>query len=129
VTAANHNTQTDWHLLARVLDQLAVTSPEDAEYQEAPAALARLQHQHEQTREALADFADALNQWDRAYPTDVFGENMTKHESAQVVAALRYGGFTSERVHASWARHIIGSIVESFQPLAALARLDEQEQT
>jgi hypothetical protein len=67
----------------------------------------------EQAEDRIADLEKALHrvrQWCDAYPLDIFRQP-TKEEIKVGVAALQATGvITSDRLHGSWARHILDGV-------------------
>lgn len=80
-------------------------------------AEARLQHFKDCAdtplmRDVLAELdalRDAVDSFDSAYPESVFPE-YGPGELPAAIAAIKAAGVSSERLHASWARHISRSI-------------------
>jgi hypothetical protein len=95
VTAANHNTQTDWQTIRDALDdaEMEIRSsigidPMDEirleEVREAHAAVARLQHQHEQAMAVV----DAARMMVEATPSSAAGWRLTsKHWKQRILDA------------------------------------------
>jgi hypothetical protein len=56
-----------------------------------------------------ARLREALDSFVKAYPESVFPE-YGPGELGEAIAAIKGAGVSSERLHASWARHIVASI-------------------
>lgn len=63
----------------------------------------------------------AVQTWADAYPPDVFPP-LTDDETRAAVALVYQSGISSERLHASWARHIAKCILEDVARLETEAR-------
>lgn len=63
--------------------------------------------------DALEEALHRVRLWCDAYPEDIFTP-LTKEETAAAVAAIRgaIGDAGSDRLHASWARHILTGLRE-----------------
>lgn len=75
--------------------------------------MARTLEQAEERIDALEEALWRVRQWCDAYPEDIFTPP-TKEETRKAVAAIRkaIGNAGSDRMHASWARHILTGLRE-----------------